>query len=265
MRALVLGLALACLAGAAWAQAAPAAQPPAADDWAADRYFDPKAMAAARRALLQEHGGGIFTLVMANLAEYQSRPHGGGYRWDGEAWIGGDLNRLVLKTEGEGALRGRAEQAEVQALYGRAVSPYFDLQAGLRQDLTPHGRTYATVGVEGLAPYFFMTDAALFLSDRGELLARATASYDLRVTQRLILQPRVEANFAARSVPQNRIGHGLSDAEVGLRLRYEVVRQFAPYVGVSWTRSFGKTADLRRADGETTDATSLVAGVQAWF
>src|SRR5690606_20487158 len=136
-------------------------------------------------------------------------------------------------SEGEGE-NGGLEHAEVQALYSRAVGPYFDLQAGVRQDLEPRPRrTYATIGIEGLAPYWFEVEGALFLSDRGGLSARLGASYDLRLTQRLILEPRVEASLAASDDAAVGVGRGLSDAEAGLRLRYEVRREFAPYVGVS--------------------------------
>jgi copper resistance protein B len=238
--------------------------PPPALDHAADRIFDPAAMAAARQQLRQEHGGATISMVMANLAEYQARA-GGGYRWDGQAWIGGDLNRFVLKSEGEGSRRDGLEAAEVQGLYSRAIGPYFNLQGGVRQDVAPLGRTYATVGFEGLAPYWFDVSGALFLSTKGELLARVEGAYDLRLTQRLILQPRAELNFAAQDTPETRTGSGLSNAEVGLRLRYEVTREFAPYVGVSWDRKVGKTAGYARARGEDIGGAVFVAGVRAWF
>jgi len=243
---------------------AAATPPPAADDWAADRYFDPQAMAQARRVLLTEHGGVTWSLALADLAEYRSGG-GGGYHWDGEASVGGDIDRLVFKTEGEGAAEGKLEHGEVQVLWGHAVSPYYNLLAGVRRDVIAHGRTYAAVGLEGLAPNFIETEAMAFLSDRGEVSARATAWSDFRLTQRLILQPRAEANIALRSAPEIGVGAGLSDAELGLRLRYEVVRQFAPYVGVVWSRSFGAGARARRAEGERAGQASVVAGLRAWF
>jgi copper resistance protein B len=246
--------------------AIPNAPPPSAPgDYAADRYYDPAAMAAARATLRQEHGGGMLTQVMANLAEYQARPGGGGYRWDGQAWFGGDINRLVLTSEGEGTGREGLASAELQALYSRAIDPYFNLQAGVRQDFAPLGRTYATVGFQGLAPYWFDVQGALFLSTRGELLARIESTYDLRLTQRLILQPRVELNLAAQDTPQTLTGSGLSNAELGLRLRYQLRPEFAPYIGVSYEQQVGKTADYVRARGEDPAAVSFVAGVRAWF
>jgi copper resistance protein B len=239
--------------------------PPPALDHAADRYYDPAAMAAARDQLRKEHGGSTISMVMANLAEYQSTPGGGGYRWDGEAWIGGDINRFVVKSEGDGSRRDGLGSAEAQGLISHAIGPYFDLQAGVRQDFAPRGRTYATVGFQGLAPYWFDVSGALFLSTKGELLGRLESTYDLRLTQRLILQPRAELNFAAQNTAQTQTGSGLSNAELGLRLRYEIRREFAPYIGVSWDRKVSKTADYARARGEDIGGATFVAGIRAWF
>jgi copper resistance protein B len=240
--------------------------PPEPSDHAAERFYDPAAMAAARQQLRFEHGGATYSMVMANIAEYQARSGGGGYRWEGQAWFGGDINRFVVTTEGEGARRGGVTAGEVQGLYSHAIGPYFDLQAGVRHDFRPGpSRNFATVGVQGLAPYWFDVQGALFLSDHGELLGRAEASYDLRFTQRLILQPRVELNLAAQDTREIQSGSGLSDASLDLRLRYEVTREFAPYVGVSYQRRFGKTADYARLAGERAEATSLVFGIRSFF
>jgi copper resistance protein B len=203
---------------------------------------------------------------MFNLAEYQFHDGHDGYRWDGEAWIGGDLDRAVIKSEGEGTFRKGIDSAEGQGLYSHAISPYFDLQAGVRHDFqSSPTNTYATIGVEGLAPYNFETEGALFLSIRGDLLGRAEGWYDERITQRVVLQPRVELNFAAQDVVRDRIGAGLSEAELGLRLRFEVAREFAPYVGVSYETKVGKSADFTRMDGESAHAISLVIGARTWF
>lgn len=239
--------------------------PPPATDHAADRDYDPVAMAAARHEMQMEMGGMPFSQVMANLLEYQAGPHGGGYRWDGQAWFGGDINRLVITSEGEGGVKDGLETGEVQALYGRAVSRYFDLQAGVRQDFAPLGRTYLALGTQGLVPYWFDLQASLYLSTRGELLARMEGTYDFRLTQRLVLQPRTELNFAAQNTPETRTGSGLSNAEVGLRLRYEITRELAPYIGVSYDRRVGKTADYARAAGEDLQSPTVVVGLRAWF
>lgn len=244
--------------------AAAAAEPPTSPtDHDADRYFAPAAMAPARDQLAHEHGAITWSKVVVEKLE--ARPHGGadGYAWEGRASFGGDINRLVLKSRGEGARD--LDEAEVDVLYGRAVTPYFNLEAGLRQDFEPRGRTYLTVGLDGVAPYWFELDSALFLSDRGDLTARAEASYDLRLTQRLILEPRAEANLSAQDVPSQRIGSGLSSVELGLRLRYAIQPEFAPYVGVNYERRFGDTARLARASGEDRADTRIVIGVRSWF
>lgn len=243
---------------------APAPAPPT--DNYADRFFPPSEMARARHEMHADQGAQKFGYIVFNLAEYQPRRGRDGFRWDGEAWYGGDINRLTLKTEGEGRFGEGVETAEIQALYSRAVDPYFNLQAGVRQDLGKGPRrTYATVGFEGLAPYWFEVEGALFLSDKGDVLGRLDGYYDQRITQRLILQPRAELNFAAQDIPANGIGAGLSSAELGLRLRYEIVREFAPYIGVSWERKVGASARYARAAGEDPTSAGLVAGIRFWF
>lgn len=241
--------------------------PAPSGDHLADRFWGAGTMAASREDdLRREHGGMTYYQVLFNLAEYQARKGGDGYRWDGEAWIGGDINRLTLKSEGEGTFGKPLEAAEVQALYSRALDPYWNLQAGVRYDFKPNpSRTYATIGVEGLAPYWFDVEGALFLSDKGDVLGRAEAWYDQRITNYFVLQPRVEANFAAQDVRRDGIGSGLTDLEAGLRLRYEGRRELAPYIGISWERQFGDTARFTRARGDDTGGFSFVAGVRTWF
>ena len=243
---------------------APAPPPPG--DWYADRIFPKGEMEHSRHAMMIENGAQKVGFVSLNLAEYQARKGRDGFRWEGEAWYGGDINRLTLKSEGETAFGEGIESGEVQALYSRAIGPYFNAQAGVRQDFG-HGpdRTYATVGFEGLAPYWFEVEGALFLSNKGDLLARLEGSYDQRITQKLILQPMAEVNFALQDVPESGIGSGLSGFELGLRLRYEVVKEFAPYVGVEWGRKVGDTARFARAAGEDVSGVSFVMGVKAWF
>ncbi|KQM37835.1 MULTISPECIES: copper resistance protein B [Sphingomonas] len=243
----------------------PAPAPPG--DHLADRFWGADAMASSRENdLRREHGGMTYYQVLFNLAEYQARKGSDGYRWDGEAWVGGDINRLWLKSEGEGGFGKALESAEVQALYSHALDPYWNLQAGVRYDFKPNpSRTYATIGIEGLAPYQFEVEGALFLSDKGDVLARAEGYYDQRITNYFVLQPRVEANFAAQDVRETGIGSGLTDLEAGLRLRYEGRREFAPYIGVSWERQFGDTARFSRARGDDTGGFSFVAGVRTWF
>lgn len=243
---------------------APAPPPPAG--WYADRYYPKAEMDHSRHAMMVENGGQKTAFIAINLAEYQARKGRDGFRWEGEGWYGGDIDRLTVKSEGEAVWGEGVESAELQFLYSRAIGPYFNAQAGIRQDLG-HGpdRTYAAIGFEGLAPYWFETEGALFLSDKGDLLARIEGSYDQRITQKLILQPMAEANFALQDVPESTIGSGLSDVELGLRLRYEIVREFAPYVGFEWARKVGRTARFARADGEDADSLAFVVGVRTWF
>ena len=246
------------------AGSAPAPAPPT--DNYADRDYNKADMDRARATMMKEQGGQPFYLVMLNLAEIQLYRGQAGYRWDGEAWFGGDINRLTLKSEGGGSFREGFENAEIQALYSRAIDPYFNLQAGVRQDLASRlHQTYATVGFEGLAPYWFEVSGAAFVSTRGHVLGRLEGYYDQNITQRLVLQPRVELNFAAQDVPEDEIGAGLVNAELGLRLRYEITREIAPYIGVSYDAKVGQTAAYAARDGKPTSNLSFVAGLRLWF
>lgn len=240
--------------------------PPPPSDRYADRTWGAEAMAPADAAMRREHGGMTVSQLLFNIAEVQVRGGETAARWDAEGWWGGDLNRVVVKSEGETTFGKPVRAAETQALYARALDPYWNLQAGARQDLgAGRNATYAVLGVEGLAPYQFEVEGALFLSTEGRALARAEAWYDQKITQRLIAQPRVELNLAAQDDGRDRIGAGLSTAEVGLRLRYEIRREFAPYVGVSWERAYGATARYARSDKEATGGVALVMGLRGWF
>lgn len=233
--------------------------PPAPAATYADRIWGSATMAAPRAQMVREHGGGTFSQVMIDIAEYRIQDGRDAFAWNGEGWVGGDVHRFVVKSEGTVHLGDAVEDAEVQALYSRAIGPYFNLQAGVRHDIRPRpARTYATLAVEGLAPYWFDVEGALFLSDRGDLSARVEGYYDQRITQRLVLQPRAELNLAGTR-------SGGSDIAAGLRLRYEIAREFAPYVGVSWERKLGRTARLARAAGEDASTPAFVLGVRAWF
>lgn len=243
-----------------------AAPPPVPADHAADTVYGTPAMAEGRHHLQKFHGGQKLLRVLFNVADYQIRNGRDAIEWDAKAWYGGDIDRLWVKTEGESEISRAVERAEVQLLYGRAINPYFDIQAGIRYDFKPNpSRVYATLGVEGLAPSFFDVEGILFLSNKGELLARAEGYYDQRITQRLILQPRAELNFAAQNSRQIGVGRGLSDAEIGLRLRYDFRREFAPYVGAQYRRAFGRTRNYLSAEGEDPDGWSLLTGVRFWF
>lgn len=243
---------------------APAPSPPS--DWYADRLFPRDEMARSREAMMKESGGTSVAFVSFDLAEYVVHKNKDSYRWEGEAWIGGDINRFVFKYEGEGEFRGPLDDLELSGLYSRAISPYWNLQAGIRHDVKPDpSRTYAVIGIEGLAPYWFEVTAAAFLSNKGELRGRIEGYYDQRITQRLILQPRLEANFSAQTIPELGVGAGLSNLELGVRLRYEIKKEFAPYVGFEWIRQFGDSARFTRANGGQVSDPHFVMGVRVWF
>jgi len=248
----------------------PQAPPPAAATQgpahAADLYFDPAEMTAARARLRVENGDIRTTAVILDQVEAGTVDGETTYAWDAQGWTGGDINRFWWKSEGEGAFDGEVEEAELQALYSRAVTPFFDLQAGLRQTHRSKGdRTDLVLGVQGLAPHWFEVNGALFLSNKGELTARAEAEYDQRITNRWILQPRAEINLSAEDIPELAIGSGVASVQFGARLRYEIRKEFAPYVGVEWTRSLGNTADYLKASGHEAEEVRLVFGLRAWF
>ena len=211
------------------------------------------------------HDSGINSLLLINQLEWQGGEGEGALNWDIKGWVGGDIDRLWLRSEGERSA-GRTESAEVQALWGHAISPWWDLVGGVRQDFKPgDGQTWAAFGAQGMALYNFEAEATVFVGEAGRTAARLEGDYDILLTNRLILQPTAELNFYGRSDPQRGVGSGLSDSELGLRLRYEVRREFAPYVGVTWNRSYGQTAQYARDEGEDTNQVRWVVGVRLWF
>ncbi|GMN01764.1 copper resistance protein B [Erythrobacter sp. MTPC3] len=251
--------------------ALPTSNPPAeafsGPEHAADALFSAAEMAAAREQLRKEQGGAVNSLFNVDRLELQSGEGPDAYAWEANAWIGGDIDKLWIKTEGEGEVKGSLDDAEVQALWSRAIGPWFDFQAGVRYDYRPSepDTSHIVLGMQGLAPYLFEIDVAGFLSDEGDLTARVEAEYDLRITQQLILQPRAELNFAAQDIPELGIGAGLSSVDAGLRLRYEIVPEFAPYIGVEYQTDLGETRDFTRADGGDPDRSVFLAGVKFWF
>jgi copper resistance protein B len=197
----------------------------------------------------------------------RSRSTDGDYAtsWEAEGWWGSDLNRLWVKTEGE---RGsdRTQDGRVEALWSHAWTSFWDGQLGARQDFGQGpNRQWAAVGVQGLAPYWFETQATFYLGEQGRTAARFEASYEMRFTQRLILEPKLELNIYGKDDPQRGISSGLSDLEAGLRLRYEFSRKFAPYIGVNWARRFGGHSDVPGAIDLPARETTWVAGVRLWF
>jgi copper resistance protein B len=213
-------------------------------------------------------GDQLLWFVLFDEFEYSSSNNGQDLAWDVEGWMGGNFNRVWLKTEGHSATSGADGAFEVQALYSRLIAPFWELQAGVRYDRDvslSQSRAHAVVGLQGLAPYWFELEPAIFLSEDGDLSARFKGSRDLLVTQRLVLQPELEANFAASTVEDWGVGSGLVDMSLGVRLRYEFRREIAPYLGVNWLQKFGATADLARARQLAVADTAFLVGVRAWF
>jgi len=233
---------------------------------AADAYWDKAELDRSRNILREEHGGLPAHKIFIDRAETRVRNGRDGYLFDAQAWYGADIDKLWLKSEIEGDWGKKLDHAEVQALWSHAISPWFDLQAGARFDPQPGpNRTYLVIGIEGLAPYWWEVEAAMFLSNKGEVTARAESEYDLRITQKLILQPRAEVDLALQDVPEIGIGAGLSEASLGLRLRYQFSPLVAPYIGVEYERAFGDTRDFRRAEEDDPSGFNLLAGIRLWF
>lgn len=230
----------------------------------ADSVYGREAMRASRAALVREHGGMPSGLFLADRLEYQTDRGDGAVLADLEGWWGTDERRLRLKAETKYGLAADAfEEARLEALYARPVSAFWDAQAGVRVDAAgPGARNWAVLGVEGIAPWFVHVDASLYVSGHGEVESRIEGTTDLLLTQRLVLQPRAEILLAAEDRTDAGVGAGLSKAETGLRLRYEIRRTFAPYVGLSYERRVGRAADLARLAGDEPGAVSFVAGVR---
>ncbi len=214
-------------------------------------------------------GSSTHTMLMVDQLEYAGQDEGD-FGWDLMAWVGNDWNRLWLKSEGEVPTAFDGFGTEAQVLYSRLISPYWEAQIGARADCELEGsdgnqRFFGVVGITGLAPYWFELEPSIFVSQDGDLSARFKASLDLRITQRLIIEPSFEVNAALQAVPEFGVGQGLNDLNTELRIRYEFAREFAPYLGVGWVRKFGETADLVDAAGGDVSSLNAVVGVRFWL
>lgn len=207
------------------------------------------------------------TLAMVKIDQLEWRDREGpdAAYFEGEGWVGRDLNKLWFKGEYEHS-DGSTEEAELQALYSRGIAPFWDAQVGLREDFKPEpSRSWLALGFQGLAPYWFELNTAFFVGESGRTAFRLEAEYEILFTQRLILSPEIEINAYGKNDEATGTGSGLTDAEFGLRLRYEIRRELAPYIGVNWYKKYGNTADFAREEGEGVSDTSLVIGIRAWF
>ncbi len=211
------------------------------------------------------HGRRVDSYVLLDRLEGFNADPGAGQAWEATAWIGGSIDRLWLRSEGE-RVQNRLESADLELLWGHGFTPWWDVVAGVRHDFKPgDSRTFAAIGVQGLAPQKFEVSATAYLGEGGQTAARVEVEYELLLTNRLVLQPRVEAEWYGKDDPLRHTGSGLSAVEAGLRLRYEFTRRFAPYVGVVHERAFGDTAHYRRDEHGSARETRVVVGLRTWF
>ena len=223
--------------------------------WAADH--------SAHADMAAEHGGGIFHMFRLET-DVGTNEDDRVASWDLDGWVGTDENKLWLKSEGE-HVGDDLESAEVWAMYSRDIATFWDAQAGVRYDFEPDSTVYLTVGVNGLAPQYFETEAHLFLSEHGDVMARLREENDLLLTQQLIMQPYLEVNLSAQDVEEQDIGAGVTDGKVGLQTRYEFTRKFAPYVDVHYGRKFGETASIAESKDEEKDELVGAIGLRLMF
>lgn len=272
-------LLLALLAAPAYAQHEhhqPAPPPAAERPSPAPHPALPEPTAAERAAAFPDLGGMdmrdhmdedplVATLLFDQLEWRDAGGDADGLAWNLRGWIGGSHDRLWLRSEGE-RHDGATDEGDVELLWGRPLDAWWDVVAGVRHDIG-HGpsRDWVAVGVQGLAPYKFEVEATAYLGTSGRTAFRAEAEYDVLLTNRLVLQPSLGVELHGRDDRERGIGAGLSEAELGLRLRYEFRRAFAPYAGIVWSRSFGRTAEFARADGGDGTERMWVAGVRFWF
>ncbi|MCG4452868.1 copper resistance protein B [Pseudomonas sp. MMS21-TM103] len=211
------------------------------------------------------HDKALNGFLLFEKLEYQDADEGSVLSWDASGWIGGDIDRLWLRSEGE-RTNGVTEDAELQALWGHAIGPWWELVGGVRQDFKPgSAQTWAAFGVQGMPLFGLEVEATGFVGEQGQSALRLEGDYDMLLTNRLILQPTAELNFYGKNDPGRGLGSGLANSEIGLRLRYEIRREFAPYIGVSWNRAYGNTADLARDEGGSVSEARFVAGIRLWF
>lgn len=213
------------------------------------------------------HDNSVQSKLMLDRLERVDTRNGPLTYLEGQAWVGTDINKLWIKGEGARA-NGKNEDANLEAYYSRAVAAYWDAQVGVRHDFSTDGgptRNWLALGFQGLAPYKFETDATVYIGSQGRTAARLRGEYDIYLTQRLVFWPEAELNLYGKDDPQRGLGSGLASSSVTVRFRYEVRREFAPYIGVQWVRKYGGTADYARQGGAAVSDTQYMAGVRVWW
>jgi len=231
----------------------------------ADAYWGAEEMAASRAAVQQKMGGTKHSLIMLDRLERQISDTTQTIVWDAQGWYGGDIDKIWIKSEGAYELGHKTDDAEVQLLWSHALKSFWDIQAGIRLDWEPDTRSHLVVGMQGLAPQWIELDAAAFLSDDGDLAGRVEAEIDLPLNQRLILQPRAELELAGNDSDELGVKAGFTKLNFGARLRYEIIREVAPYIGAEWQRSLGGTAGLVRQSGDPVSDTVITLGLRLWY
>ncbi|MEO7066222.1 MAG: copper resistance protein B [Rhodanobacter sp.] len=207
----------------------------------------------------------VQSMVLIDQLEAVHGRDANGQDWEVEGWYGNDSNKLWIRTEGERSA-GKFENGDLEALWNHSLAPYWSTQLGARQDVgVGPGRTWAAFGVQGVSPYWFELEATAYAGSSGRTAARVRAEYELLLAQKLILQPELEANLYGKDDLQRRIGTGLSDVQLGLRLRYEMRREFAPYIGVNFVNRMGTTADFARQYHQPVFDRQIVVGIRIWF
>ncbi len=240
--------------------------PPEAGTQIRKYAIDEPGKGASNFGMMPMRDDAVFYKFMADRLEYRNFEGEEVFLWDVTAWVGDDYNKLYLESEGEHVLDDKTESADVQLLYTRSVSSFWNLQGGVRYDIRPAPeRFFAVLGVEGLAPQWIEVEGNLYLSEDADVSADLELEYDLLLSQRLIFQPRMELAAAVQDVKQYGVGSGLNSLELGARLRYEITREFAPYIGLSWGRKVGETANLAQEEGEEISKLFWLAGVKLWF
>jgi copper resistance protein B len=258
----------------------PPAQPPASPDPHAQHRqesgealppFIPAVTDADRAAAFPAvdghsvHDDAVNFFVLADELEWQGGDGPSSFVWKARGWVGKDRDRLWLRSSGE-AEDGGLGAGSVEALYGRAITPWWDVVAGVRQDVRPGDpQTWAAIGLQGLAPYWFHVEATAYVGASGRTRFEFETEYEFLLSNRLILQPLVELDVYGKDDPDRGIGAGLSEVETGIRLRYEFRREFAPYVGVVWHQKLFSTADLAREAGERISSARVAVGLRVWF